>query len=43
MDNENEAIEEQQPTPDDMSGVHVESFIKIFDPDTGDIIVEGRA
>lgn len=43
MDNEQQLIEEQQQTPDDMSGVHVESFIKIFDPETGDIIVEGRA
>lgn len=29
--------------PDELSGLHVEAKIKIFDPETGEIKVEGRA
>lgn len=29
--------------PDDLSGVHIESKIRIFDPESGKVIVEGRA
>lgn len=43
MDDETEVIDEQPKTPDDISGIHIESIIKISDPETGDVIVEGRA
>lgn len=43
MDNEQDVIEEQPKNPDDISGIHIESMIKIFDPDTEEVMVEGRA
>lgn len=29
--------------PDENSGIHVEGFIKIFDPETQEVLVKGRA
>jgi hypothetical protein len=29
--------------PDELSGIHIESKIKIYDPESGKILVEGRA
>ena len=29
--------------PDDISGLHIEAKVKIFDPTTGKVFLEGRA
>lgn len=42
MDNELEQLQDQIP-PDETSGILVEGFIKIHDPDTGEVFVEERA
>jgi hypothetical protein len=43
MNDEQEVIEEQPKNPDDISGIHIEGMIRISDPETGDVIVEGRS
>jgi len=41
--------EQQQPTvksekkPDEQGGIYIESSIKIFDPETNEVYVNGRA
>jgi hypothetical protein len=32
-----------QKQPDERSGVHIQGHIKIFDPETNDVFVNGRA
>ena len=38
-----EEKEDQASTPDENSGVLVEGKIRIFDPETEEVFVEGRA
>jgi hypothetical protein len=48
-DSPNKMQEELEPTPpenhepDDSGGIFVQGFLKIFDPETGKIITQGRA
>lgn len=44
-ENKIEITEKKVPAkkPDDISGIHVEARIKIFDPESGEVKVEGRA
>lgn len=39
----NATLEATDKKPDDMSGILVEAKVKIFDPESGEVIVEGRA
>jgi len=34
---------EKPLVPDESSGVAIQGFIKIFDPETGEILAQGRA
>ena len=36
-------IQQTQPRPNETGGIHYEDHIKIFDPETQEIYVEGRA
>ena len=41
---ENKQIESTQPTePDEQGGIVVQGFFKISDPESGEIIIQGRA
>jgi hypothetical protein len=43
---ESAPIIQQQPhskNPDDLSGLHIEAKFKISDPESGEVIIEGRA
>jgi hypothetical protein len=42
-DNSTENKQTESKTPDENSGVLVESKIKIFDPETEEVYLEGRA
>ena len=44
-ENQPEVTEKKVPSkkPDDISGIHIEAKIKIFDPESGEVKVEGRA
>ena len=35
--------EETTTVPDESSGIAVQGFIKIFDPESGEILAQGRA
>lgn len=37
------ATEEVKKKPDEIGGIHVEAFIKIFDPNTNETLLEARA
>lgn len=39
----NEEKIEKIDTPDEQPGIVVQGFLKIFDPDTGEVITQGRA
>ena len=39
---ENQQNLDKIPTPDESSGILVHSFLKIFDPESGEIIAQGR-
>ena len=43
MDEKENVPTVQDSTPDENSGVLVEGLIKIFDPETTEVFVEGRA
>jgi len=47
IEEKNEAtVKQPQPTarqPDERGGVHVQGHIKIFDPETQEVFVNGRA
>jgi hypothetical protein len=41
MDSENvEKVEDQPTKPNESSGIYVRGFVKITDPESGDVIVE---
>lgn len=37
-----EKSEEKTPQPDEKSGTVVQGFFKIFDPESGEVLVQGR-
>ncbi len=43
----NDQTDEDNPgkidTPDEQPGIVVQGFLKIFDPETGEVITQGRA
>jgi hypothetical protein len=43
MDHTQDPHNQQVATPDENSGVLLEAKIKIFDPETAEVYVEGRA
>lgn len=36
-------VEQRSKKPDDLSGLNIEAKIKIWEPETGNVIIEGRA
>lgn len=38
-----EKTDEIKPTPDENSGILFQGFLKITDPETGEILMQGRA
>lgn len=40
---ESEPVKPEMPKPDDTSGMIVQGFFKISDPETGEIYTQGRA
>ena len=48
INNDNDQNLDEQPeqvvtTPDESSGLVVQGFLKIFDPESGEILAQGRA
>lgn len=49
MDNKEQENQENQPQqqetkkPDDVGGIHVQAHVKIFDPETQEVYLIGRA
>lgn len=48
INNDNTQIEENKEpekidTPDEHPGLSVQGFLKILDPETGEVIIQGRA
>ena len=43
MDNSNNNQQDTEKATDEKSGLLIETKIKIFDPESGEVIVEGRA
>jgi hypothetical protein len=37
-----QSIEHEVTPPDEQPGIFVQSFLKIFDPESGEIIAQGR-
>lgn len=37
------STEKQQKQPDERGGIHVQGLIKIYDPETKEVFVNGRA
>lgn len=42
MDKDKDIKDEKKKKPDENSGVYIEDHIKIFDPETDEIFVDGR-
>jgi hypothetical protein len=40
--NENNIDESKEKNPDEKSGTVIQGFIKIFDPESGEVLVQGR-
>jgi hypothetical protein len=43
LDQKKEEPAEQVATPDEHPGIAVQGFLKIFDPESGEILAQGRA
>jgi len=43
MDTELPVPAQPQKQPDERGGIHVQSLIKIYDPETNEVFVNGRA
>ena len=43
MDEKQQTTVEPEKKPDEKGGIYVESLIKIFDPETNEVYVNGRA
>lgn len=39
---ENKKKPAEKPTPDENSGIAIQGFFKIFDPESGEILLQGR-
>jgi hypothetical protein len=43
QDPEEKKTEDTATVPDESSGIAVQGFLKIFDPESGEILAQGRA